>query len=240
MNALAPLIENPIAAQSEMLSSSQSVDPGAIEAQLADQNELLGRERGVPESVRLFVEVLADQLASAPAEATLRTDPYLLVSLQRSMIAALRAIEREDDEAARAELRIRLEQLRHVYRDLADVRPVFEDRPASELLQWLDEELAVPQPRLAAILGVSPRTLQRWLSPSGSATPADADADRVRLVASVVAHLRHSLTGRGVIGWFERPHPMIEDRAPKQLLDEPEALQRLSRLAASTRSSLAA
>lgn len=240
MNALAPLVKDPFDVEDELLVDSDWVDPSAVEEQLAEQNELLGREWGVPESVRLFVEDLADQLAAAPAEITLRTDPYLLVSLQRSLIAALRAIEREDEESARADLRIRLEQLRHVYRDLADLRPAYVDRPADELVGWLNDILGVPQPRLAAILGVSPRTLQRWLSTSGSTAPVDADADRVRLIASAVAHLRHSLTGRGVMEWFERPHPMIGERPPLQLLDEPDALQRLSRLAASTRSSLAA
>jgi uncharacterized protein (DUF2384 family) len=240
MNALAPLIKDSFEIEEDLLLDSDWVDPSAIEAQLAEQNELLGRERGVPFAVRLFVEDLADQLAAAPAEVTLRADPYLLVSLQRSLIAALRAIEREDEESARDDLRIRLEQLRHVYRDLADMRPAYVDRPAGELVSWLNDILGVPQPRLAGILGVSPRTLQRWLSISGSAAPVDADADRVRLVAAAVAHLRHSFTGRGVIQWFERPHPMIGDRLPLQLFDEPDALKRLSRLAASTRSSLAA
>lgn len=240
MNALAPLINDSFAVEEELLADSNWVDPGAIEAQLAEQNDLLGREHGVPEAVRLFVEDLADQLAAAPAEIMLRADPYLLVSLQRSLIAALRAIEREDEEAARDDLRIRLEQLRHVYRDLADMRPAYLERPVDELVGWLNDTLGVPQPRLAAILGVSPRTLQRWLSASGSTAPVDADADRVRLIASAVAHLRHSLTGRGVIEWFERPHPMIGERPPLQILDEPDALQRISRLAASTRSSLAA
>lgn len=240
MNALAPLINDPFVVEEELRADSNWVDPGAIEAQLAEQNDLLGREHGVPEAVRLFVEDLADQLAAAPAEIMLRADPYLLVSLQRSLIAALRAIEREDEEAARDDLRIRLEQLRHVYRDLADMRPAYLERPVDELVGWLNDILGVPQPRLAAILGVSPRTLQRWLSASGSTAPVDADADRVRLIASAVAHLRHSLTGRGVIEWFERPHPMIGERSPLQILDEPDALQRISRLAASTRSSLAA
>ncbi len=52
----------------------------------------------------------------------------------------------------------------------------------------------------------------------------------------MVGHLRHALTGRGVLDWFERPHPLVGDRPPQAFIDEPDALPTLTRLAASTRS----
>jgi len=216
------------------------VDPAVLEREIAEQNLLLARSREVPETVRLFVEGLADEVSTLPAEAAMRIDPYLLVSLQRALLAALRAVDNPDPALARRELRIRLEQLRQVYRDLADARPIYEDRPAKELARWLANTVAVPQGRLAELLSVSPRTFQRWVSESDEVEPQGDDARRVRVVASLVSHLRHALTGGGVIDWFERAHPMADGRRPLDLVDDADGLPQLVRLAASARSQLSA
>ncbi len=94
--------------------------------------------------MRLFVEELADDLAALPVNATLRIDPYLLVALQQSMLASLRALDSPDHSGARRELRIRLEQLRQVYRDLADAKPIYEDRPPKALVKWIGEVVERP------------------------------------------------------------------------------------------------
>lgn len=241
MSALAPfLAESPALEDLVDLGVRVRIDPAILEQELAEQNLILARAREIPDAVRYYVEDLADDVAQHSIEATLRTDPYLLVAMQQSLLAAVRALENPRPEQARRELRVRLEQLRQVYRDLADARPVFEDRPAKELARWLAQVLDVPHARLAELLDVSPRTFQRWVSETDSSEPAGDDARRVRLVANMVGHLRHALTGRGVVEWFERPHPLIDGRAPKELLDDPDALTQLTRLAASTRSAIAA
>lgn len=216
------------------------VDPASVERQIAEQNSLLAGTREVPESVRYFIEGLADDVARLPADATLRVDPYLLVAMQSSVIGALRALEKPEPEIVRRELRIRLEQLRQVYRDLADSKPTYEDRPVKQLVRWLTDVLDVPQARLAGLFAVSPRTFQRWLSETDDTAPVGEDARRVRVMASIVGHLRHALTGEGVLAWMARPHPAIGDRTPRELLEEPDALTRLTRLAAGTRSATAA
>jgi uncharacterized protein (DUF2384 family) len=253
MAALAPLLDPPRSGdwQSEEVDREtlpelswsvdpDFVDPASIERQIYDQNLLLARSREIPDSVRYFVGGLADDLATLPVDATLRVDPYLLVSLQSSLIAALRALENPDPAIARRELRVRLEQLRQVYRDLADARPVYEDQPVKQLVRWLAQVLDVPQARLAELFNVSPRTFQRWLSEADESAPTAEDARRVRVVANLVGHLRHALTGRGALDWIDRPHPAIGGRTPRDLLDEPEALTRLTRLAAGTRSMIVA
>jgi uncharacterized protein (DUF2384 family) len=242
MAAIAPLIsestllEEPAAVAVE----PALVDPAQLEGEIAAQNLLLVRSREVPESVRYFVEGLADELATLPVGATLRIDPYLLVALQKSLLASLRALESPEPQEARRELRIRLEQLRQVYRDLADARPIYEDRAPKELVRWLVEVLDVPQARIAEALGVSQRTFQRWASEADDSAPAGEDARRVRIVANLVSHLRHALTGAGVIEWLTQPHPLAGGRAPRELLDDADALVTLTSLAASTRSSTAA
>jgi putative toxin-antitoxin system antitoxin component (TIGR02293 family) len=242
MAAASPLLLAPIVLddpfQHEL--TPDLVDPATIAADIAEQNLLLARTADIPESVRLFVEGLADDLAVLPYDATLRTDPYLLVALQKSLLAGLRALEHPDPQVARRELRVRLEQLRQVYRDLADARPVNADRPVKELVRWLVEVLDVPQGTLAELFGVSPRTFQRWVSATDVNEPVGEDARRVRIVANVVGHLRHVLTGQGALEWLERPHPLLGGRAPRDLLHDADALPHLTRLAASTRSSTSA
>ncbi len=215
------------------------IDPAAQAEEIAAYNLLLARASEVPDSVRFFVETLADEVSALPSDAALRIDPYLLVSLQRAVIAALRAFDSPDPGHARREVRIRLEQLRQVYRDLADARPIYEDRPAKALAQWLADTLDVPQSQLAELLGVSSRTFQRWVSESDAIEPRGDEARRVQVVANVVSHLRHALTGKGAIDWFQQEHPMAAGRRPVELLDDPTALPELTRLAASTRSQLA-
>lgn len=240
MAAVAPLLLEPSVLDEPHLRLVEPdlADPAAVERDIAQHNLLLARAKEIPDSVRFFVEDLADDLTMLPFDATLRTDPYLLVALQKSLLAAVRALDNSDPEFARRELRVRLEQLRQVYRDLADARPVYEDRPAKELVRWLVEVIDVPQAKLADLFGVSARTFQRWVSDSDESAPVGEDARRVRVVANLVGHLRHALTGHGVLEWLEREHPMAGGRTPRELLDESDALTQLTRLAASTRSAL--
>jgi uncharacterized protein (DUF2384 family) len=240
MAAVASLLSDPPGLEELLLGELEpdSVDPARVEHEIAEHNLLLAGSPEIPDSVRFFVEGLADDISLLPLDATLRIDPYLLVALQKSLLAALRALENHDLDAARAELRVRLEQLRQVYRDLADVRPIYEDRPAKELVRWLVEVLDVPHARLAELFGVSSRTFQRWASETEESEPTGAEARRVRIVAHLVGHLRHALTGEGALEWFERPHPMAGGRTPRELLDDPDAVAQLTRLAASARSSI--
>jgi uncharacterized protein (DUF2384 family) len=241
MAAIAPLLLDDTAFE-ELLRTGgdpDMVDPAGIEHEIAASNLQLARAKDIPESVRLFVEDLADDVALLPLDAMLRIDPYLLVALQQSLLASVRALEHPDPVIARRELRIRLEQLRQVYRDLADARPIYEDRAVKQLVRWLVEVMDVPQARLGELFGVSPRTFQRWASENDDSEPAGAEARRVRIVAHLVGHLRHALTGHGAIEWLESPHPRIGGRMPRELLDDPEALSQLTRLAASTRSAIA-
>jgi uncharacterized protein (DUF2384 family) len=167
-------------------------------------------------------------------------DPYLLVAAQRALIGALRALDSDDPVWARKQMRIRLEQIRQVYRDLAEGDAVYEDRSAKQVIQWLASVLDTPQARLAELLGVSTRTLQRWISDSDPSGPDGDDARRIRVIARAANHLRHSLTGPGVVGWFGSPNRQIDGRRPIELLSDFESTNQLATLAASTRSSTAA
>jgi len=242
MAAVAAFIDEPTVLGEPL---DAAVAPGVADAAsvrdlLAEHNLALARTSEISESLKLLVEELADEVAALPSNASLRVDPYLVLAAQRALIGSLRALDLEDESAARREMRVRLEQMRQVYRDLAEGAPIYEDRPIKDVVRWVDSVVDVPQARLADVLAVSARTLQRWISHSDSAAPEGDDARRVRIVAAVVNQLRHALTGPGVVRWFEQPHPRLGGQRPVELLDDIEALGRLTGLAASTRSHTAA
>lgn len=239
---LAPFVEVPPARERSSPGGGAPAggDPEALRDAIHEHNLVLARSRGIPESVRLFVDDLADEFVALPDDAPLAVDPYLFLAAQRAVIGALRALESDDQAAARSELRVRLEQVRQVFRDLAEAGPLYQDRPAKEIARWLAEVLDAPQARVAELFGVSPRTFQRWISESDSVGPEGEDARRVRVIAALVNHLRHALTGPGVLAWFKEPHPRLEGKRPSDLLETADALPRLSALAASTRSHSAA
>jgi putative toxin-antitoxin system antitoxin component (TIGR02293 family) len=113
--------------------------------------------------------------------------------------------------------------------------PVGDDRTPSELLGWTLEALQLPQVEVAAMLGVSLRTLQRWLR--GQARPGAEEAARIRRLARVVNEAHFALSSEGVVGWLFRPSPYLQGRTPLELvrgvLPDSDAL--LSRLTATLR-----
>ena len=105
--------------------------------------------------------------------------------------------------------------MRFLFARIADREPIGEDRPAHEVALWLDATLAsVSQPRKAELLHVSPRTYQRWISDQEAVRPSGEDERRLRIVARIVNQLRHSLTGPGVVDWFEHPRADLGGATP--------------------------
>jgi uncharacterized protein (DUF2384 family) len=243
MAAVAPFVERPVELGdpfSEPVVSPAIADPEATQLAIEERNLQLASQNSIPDDLRWFVEELADEVSALPDSASLRVDPYLLVAAQRALIGSLRALDSDDAAWARRQMRMRLEQMRQVFRDLAEGGPLYEERSAKEIARWLTEVLDIPQARLADLFGVSTRTFQRWVSESDPVSPEGDDARRLRLVARAVNHLRHVLTGPGVVRWFELPHPQLDGKRPLDVLDDPEAAGRLSALAASARSHTAA
>ncbi|HEY2715410.1 MAG TPA: hypothetical protein VGI73_04240 [Solirubrobacterales bacterium] len=212
--------------------------PVEVAAQLAELNRTLARSAEVPEEVLGFVHDLAGTVADLDERELGPVDPYLLIALQKAALKAQLALGEADPERRR-DLRLRIEQMRHVFRDIASEEPVSDERSGKELARWLVESVHVPQLQLAELLDVDRRTLQRWISTKEAAAPTGEDERRLRVVARVVNQLRYALTPAGVIGWFKRARPELDDRAPRSLLPEPDALPRLQALATGLRTSVA-
>jgi hypothetical protein len=206
----------------------------------AEAGRHLATARVVPAEVGRVVAEVSEAREATPETELAAVDPYLVLALDRGLLGAWRALRDGADAARRDAVRVAVEQIRQALRDLGDDAPVADTRPAKDVARWLGEVLDASQADVAALLGVSPRQYQRWVSASDPAEPRGADAHRLRAVARLVAHLRHAWTGPGVVAWLTAPHPALEGHAPVSLLDDPDQLPRLRGLAASTRSTRAA
>jgi hypothetical protein len=196
----------------------------------------LQRSAVVPETVAALVDDFEPALqASAPL--SLRLDPYLSTQLFAAAFRAEKALRHDNAEAQRRDLRVALEQFRHVLRDIVERRPYAVDTPVREVLARTVETVPVPQKELAELLGVSTRQLQRWLTPDGP-VPSGDDEARLRVVAQVANQLRHSFTGPGVIAWFHRRHP-VAGVAPLSWLTDPLRYPELLDLATAARATAA-
>lgn len=197
-------------------------------------NAALSVSESVPADVRTAVEAFTESVPSTP-EAFSGSDPYLVEALLIGALHCRNALWIGDDAKARQELRLPLERARQALRDLLAEATVSLDQPAKDVLVWLVENTEVSRADLARILNVEPRTLQRWISQESASGPTSDAAMRVRVLARVVSQLRWSMTGTGVVRWLERPHPQLDGKRPATLLNEPDAFERLPRLARSVR-----
>lgn len=213
--------------------------PAAAAAEIQRLNDRLARERTIPPTI---VEAVRDVVAGVDETALGRweaVDPHHAVVVLRSAVSAQRALDAPDAPAARDRLRIALESIRQSLAAIAEREPVADERDPKEIVQWLAAHTEVSQARLAGLIGVSARQLQRWLSPTESARPDAGDARAVRVIARVVAQLRFVLTPAGTIEWFDWPRGDLDGRRPRDLLDDPAGEPALWTAAAAMRSQLA-
>lgn len=113
-------------------------------------------------------------------------------------------------------LLVNIERIRHVVRDALDEHVAGAPSDVGLVMQDLERWLPhTPDRVLAELVGVDRRTLSRWKKQSG------APRRRLRVVAALVAILRHNWTEDGIVAWFSRPRRDLGGRAPRALLDDP-------------------
>lgn len=207
--------------------------------ELNEATDRLSASKSVDAEVTRAVTRLVETFASADPEALTGNDPYLVDALLVGTLGCAKAMWLGDDEKKRRELRIPLERSRQALRDLVAERHVALDRAPKDVARWVVEMSGVPQSDIAELLGVSARTLQRWISPTESAAPSGSDEVRLRTLARTIDQLRWSMTPAGVVSWLRRPHPGLKGRVPADLLDSEGAFAELPRLAAATRAMVA-
>lgn len=190
----------------------------------------LKRSPTVTAEVYDFVKSLHDRLET---DITAVLDKGHEKRLLLSALAAATALNIDDPKKRRIELRMALDEMLGTLDDLVDVAPLGSAVPIEDVLARTAAAVSAPQAKFAELLGISTRTLQRWLS--GQAEPSPEDADRARTVAELVAQLNHTFTPSGVIAWFHRTDPRL-GRRPIELLADPLRRAELISVATSARS----
>lgn len=107
-----------------------------------------------------------------------------------------------------------------IARELEDswAQHILEDpqRAAAALHAALSPELTASD--IAALAGVSATTLRAWRR--GERTPRDPE--RLAAIAQAATAARGSFTPRGVVDWFARANPWLDDTRPMDLVNRPE------------------
>jgi uncharacterized protein (DUF2384 family) len=141
-------------------------------------------------------------------------DKEQVLTVSKTLLDIYDLIEDRDSLDALDRLLVSFERIRHVVRDALDEHVNGIAGNAGEVLAELFERLPeIPQHEIADLVGVDRRTLLRWRE---SDRPPSW---RLRVVARLVAILRHNWTPEGAISWFRRPRRDLDGRAPLDLLD---------------------
>ena len=142
-------------------------------------------------------------------------DPEWVAEFRGLLLDSLRAAQNEEPLDAFDRLLLNIEAMRQLLRDTLDghVEGGEGDIAAvvDQLQQWLPR---ASQPELADLMGISTRQYQRW------SHMHTAPTRRAQMVARLVAILRRSWTDEGVVAWFHRPRPELENKAPLDVLDD--------------------
>lgn len=214
--------------------------PAAVAARLAQANARLAEEPATTDDLLTLVASIADAIASDAEHELASVNPWVWIAIQSAALRAQAALPKPDPERRR-ELRVAIEQMRFLFARLAERQAIGEDRPATEVARWLDATLpGISQGQKAELLGVGLRTFQRWTAERNPTTPGGEDERRLRVVARIVNQLRHSLTGPGVVDWFEHPRADLDGQRPLDVLADPTRLEALLAAAAASRGNVAA
>ena len=214
-------------------------EPAIAAAEIQRLNDRLASQRTIPAEIADTVRELAAGVDRTNLRRWEAIDPHHAVIVLHSALSAQRALEDPESPVARDQLRVALESIRQSLAAIAEREPVGDERSPKQVVQWLAERSEVSQSKLADLLGVSARQLQRWLSATELAQPEGEDARKVRLVARVVNQLRFVLTPAGTVDWFSWSRSDLDERRPLDLLDDPAEEPTLAMVAGAMRSQFA-
>lgn len=202
----------------------------ALRGEVAAAAQSLKRCPEVPAEAASLIHDFGDRLYVDSASLI---NPNLAKELWRAGFEASNALWVGDPDTQRVEVRMALQNLLDVLDEIIEDAPFGPTVPIKDVLGRTDALLQVPQEKLAELLAVSPRTLQRWLR--GEGTPGPREDARLRTVGALVNQLRHTLTPPGVYAWFSRENSQL-GRRPLDLLDDPLRYPELLDAAAAPRS----
>jgi hypothetical protein len=218
-------------------------NPEMVLHDLEQASRRLRREPTVPPSIIGLLSELCDQIGEVSPGDLHAVAPTDWVAVQSAALRTLSAIRHDDDERQqRRDLRLLIEELRFRLARIADDQSFSDERPAKDVVQWLDSVWSVSQAAKGSVFDVSDRTWQRWAAPNEASHPTGDDDRHVRLVARAVGDLRYLLTANGVFAWLQDPDPSLDGRTPLDVIraGDADGLSQLFALVASARSGAAA
>ncbi len=212
--------------------------PAEAASELHELSMELAYHDTIPPAIQGRVRELTDAIDAQRASWG-QVDPYYVEIVLRAALSAGIALREPQLPDSLLRLRLALDSLAQAFASIAEDQLVSDDRTGKELVAWLVTTTEAPQAQIAALIGVSPRQFQRWLSTSESASPEGNDLRRVRAITRIVNQLRFSLTPAGVVEWFSWRSPELGRKRPVDLLDKPAQLPRLIGLASDLRATTA-
>jgi hypothetical protein len=170
--------------------------------------------------IERFVETAQRLSSQLHKEVPPDIDPEALAEIRGHIIDGLQALNAIDEgqpfDSVDAFL-VHAEAVRHIFRDALDGQPTGDESKAKELLEGLIQQLpGISRKQLGELIGIGERQVQRLAKDDGR-TPSR----RLQLVARLVALLWRAWTPAGVVAWFYRARPDLDDRAPIDVLEDP-------------------
>ncbi len=142
-------------------------------------------------------------------------DPEWLAEFRGLLLDSLRAMQTDQPLDAFDKLLLNIEAMRHLLRDALDGHVERSEDDIAAVVQQLQRWLPrVSQPELAGLMGISTRQYQRWGQMHAAPTR------RAQIVARLIAILRRSWTDAGVVAWFYRSRPELDNQAPIDVLND--------------------
>jgi DNA-binding transcriptional regulator YiaG len=197
----------------------------------------LGGRREVPQEAWRFAREAVEVVEEAPEGWIAAHDPLHVQTLLQATVTTSRATQDPDAPGARRFLMLGLQRMAEALDRIAERAPVEATTSPRDVATWLLNDVDVSQADVSALVGVHSRTLTRWAK--GEASPAPTEAGRLRTVARLIADLRFSLAGGGIVAWFDWPNDLLDGMTPRMVLDDPRQAPTLYRLAGRLRASIA-
>lgn len=91
------------------------------------------------------------------------------------------------------------------------------DDPAVAAKFVADELAHVEVREVARLLGATTKSVQNWRR--GRVEQIKRNPQRITLIGQLVYELRNSMTGHGILFWFDRSREQFEGRTPRELID---------------------
>jgi len=182
------------------------------------RNDAVSRKRRVAERDRFFERVRDESLALMrnPAWRDHALGVELLLTLED-----LRAEIALDPDALDPEWKVRyvMKIMRVVVAAMLrqlDHEAIDEPVTAAKLV--VDELRNVAVGEVARLLGATTKSVRNWRE--GRVEQIKRNPDRIVLIGQLVYELRRSMSGHGILLWFDRSREQFGDRTPREMIDE--------------------